>query len=70
MSARDLASLIVRRYMESYGSRANVTQAACDLTKSEDLGDAIDALAATLKSEIADASVRTAILTARSQVQS
>ena len=70
MSARDLASRIVRRYIESYDSRANVTQAACDLAKSENLGDAIDELAATLKAEMADAAVKTTILTARSQVQS
>jgi hypothetical protein len=70
MSARDLSSLIVRRYVESYDSKSNVTQAACDLAKCDALGQAIDGLAASLKAEMADASVRTAILTARSQVQS
>jgi hypothetical protein len=70
MSARDLSSLIVRRYIESYDSKSNVTQAACDLAKSENLGKAIDELAVTLEAEIVAPAVRTAILTARSQVQS
>src|SRR5439155_17347925 len=70
MSARDLSSLIVRRYIESYDSKSNVTQAACDLAKSEALGLTIDRLAATLKTEMAAPDIRTAILTARSQVQS
>jgi cysteine peptidase C11 family protein len=70
MPARDLASLVVRRYIESYDSRSNITQAACDLARSENLGQAIDGLAITLKAEMADPSVKTAILTARSQVQS
>ena len=70
MSARDLSAMIVRRYIESYDSKSDVTQAACDLTKSEDLSVAIDRLATALLSQMNDQSVRTAILTARSQVQS
>jgi hypothetical protein len=69
MSARDLSSLIVRRYIESYDSKSNVTQAACDLAKSESLGNAVDGLALSLKAELAAPDVRNAILTARSQVQ-
>ena len=69
MSARDLSSLIVRRYIESYDAKSNVTQAACDLAKSETLGKAIDRLALSLKAQLTAPDVRTAILTARSQVQ-
>jgi hypothetical protein len=70
MSASKLSSLIVRRYIESYDSKSNVTQAACDLAKSETLGNAVDRLALSLEAELAAPDVRTAILTARSQVQS
>ncbi|HEU4772146.1 MAG TPA: clostripain-related cysteine peptidase, partial [Candidatus Udaeobacter sp.] len=52
-----------------YDSKSNVTQSACDLSKSEDLGKAIDALAAALTPLIMNPAMRFAMLITRAQVQ-
>lgn len=70
MSPRAFSSRIVRCYLDAWDSKSNVTLAACDLSKSEDLGHAIDELAAELIPEIVNPAMRCAVLTARVQAQS
>ncbi len=70
MSPQELASTIVKNYLASYDANSGVTQAACDLTKSGAMAEVVDQLAQTLKGHIADSAVSTAILQARTQVQS
>ena len=49
MGAVDLASTVVRRYVESYqGSGAEATQSAIDLSRLDDVVGAVDALAGRL----------------------
>ncbi len=69
ISAQDLSSLIVNKYIASY-TRDAVTQAACDLSNAEILATAVARLASALTAGLADASTRQHILTARTQVQS
>ena len=70
MTGHALSTEIVRCYNRKYDSKSNVTQSACDLSKSEDLGKAIDGLAAALTPLIMDPAMRFAMLTTRAQVQS
>jgi hypothetical protein len=65
-----LAATVVQKYLASYGARSGVTQAACDLGKISDIASAIDGLAKVLVANISDSSLTTAILQARTQVQS
>jgi len=70
MSPPELASTIVKNYLAAYDANSGVTQAACDLTNSGAMAEVVDQLAQTLKGHIADSAVSTAILQARTQVQS
>jgi len=70
MFPQELASTIVKNYLASYDANSGVTQAACDLTKSGAMAEVVDQLAQTLKGHVADSAVSTAILQARTQVQS
>jgi hypothetical protein len=64
-----LASLIVKRYLASYGRGAGVTQSALDLSAAESLKQAVDRLGRALSGGLSERPVRTAILLARAQVQ-
>jgi hypothetical protein len=68
MTAQDLSTLIVKKYIVSY-SRDAVTLSACDLSKAEVLATAVAHLASALKTGLTDAATRQHILTARTQVQ-
>jgi hypothetical protein len=70
MLPRDLARLIVDKYLASYGSAAGVTQSALDLEQADTITRACDDLAKVLIDNLADKDVRVALLTARNQVQS
>ncbi len=69
MSPAELSRTIASKYLASYKSTANVTFAATDLSAIDSLTSAIDMLAKSLRQSINDASVRSAIMTARSQAQ-
>ncbi len=66
----DLAATVVQKYLASYGTRAGVTQSACNLGKINDIANAIDDLAKTLAANITNSALTTAILQVRTQVQS
>jgi hypothetical protein len=68
MTAQDLGSLIVDKYIASY-PRDAVTHSACDLSKAEVLATAVAHLASALKTGLTDTATRQHILTARTQVQ-
>ena len=68
MTAKDLSTLIVKKYIASY-SRDAVTQSACDLSKAGALVAAVADLAKALKAGLADPAARQSILTARTQAQ-
>lgn len=69
MSPTGLSRTIASKYLASYKSTANVTFAATDLSAIDPLTSAINALAKSLRQSMNDASVRSAIMTARSQAQ-
>jgi cysteine peptidase C11 family protein len=69
MAPRELASVIVRQYLASYGKNEGVTQAAVDLAALPDLAKAIDALAKLLKGALADAAMKNALIQARLKTQ-
>ena len=69
MKPRDFAKIIAQRYLASYDAKSDVTQSACDLSKAEVLGNAVDGLARVLKAEINDPAVRTGIFSSRAQAQ-
>ena len=68
MTAKDLSTLIVKKYIASY-SRDAVTQSACDLSKAGALVSAVADLAKALKAGLADSAARQSILMARTQAQ-
>jgi hypothetical protein len=68
MTARDLGTLIVEKYISSY-TRDAVTQAACDLSKADDLAAAVANLATVLTAGLADSTTRQSLLDARTRVQ-
>jgi hypothetical protein len=68
MTAKDLSTLIVNKYIASY-SRDAVTQSACDMSKAGALVAAVADLAKALKAGLADSAARQSILTARTQAQ-
>lgn len=70
MPARELTKVIVRKYLASYGAGDGVTQSALDLSRADSVGTACDRMAETLLENLKDDSVRNALLTARSRVQS
>ncbi|OLE52719.1 MAG: hypothetical protein AUG51_16765 [Acidobacteria bacterium 13_1_20CM_3_53_8] len=67
---QELAVTIVNKYIASYPSDAGVTQAACDLTKSDLMAGVVDNLAKAMKSKLDDQNVLTQIVLARHRVQS
>jgi hypothetical protein len=69
MTSRDLSMLIVEKYLESYTEADGVTCSACDLSKAEGLAVAVAGMAGSLKNNLNDPSIRTRLLTVRSQVQ-
>ncbi|HOI15190.1 MAG TPA: clostripain-related cysteine peptidase [Geobacteraceae bacterium] len=70
MPARELTKVIVRTYLASYAAGDGVTQSALDLSRADRVGTACDRLAEVLLENLEDDSVRNALLTARSRVQS
>jgi hypothetical protein len=70
MSARDLSTLVVKKYLASYSDSDGVTLSACDLAKAPALATAVSALAKALSASLKDASARQCIQSARNQVQS
>ena len=69
MTAPELAVVIVEKYLASYAADANVTQAACDLTKCGELADVLDRLSKALIPAFSDPKNRGAIFESRDQVQ-
>jgi len=69
MNAKDLSTLIVNKYLVSYGTDS-VTQSACDLSQSDVLANAVAGLASALTAKLGDTAVKQAILAARTQSQS
>jgi hypothetical protein len=70
MPPAELCSLIVKSYLASYKkSDEAVTQSAMDLGKTAAFVSACKELAATLKSDLANRTARTAIVDARNRVQ-
>jgi hypothetical protein len=70
MTPRDLSTLIVNNYLESYTEADGVTCSACDLSKADTLAAAVAGLAKVLKAGLTDSGARTRLLTVRNQVQS
>ena len=69
MSPQDVAKLIVSKYLASYKHGDNVTQSAVRLANLKTLVDAISKLGRCLSSALPNPSKRSAIMTARAQVQ-
>ena len=69
MTPRDLSVTIVRKYMDSYSPKENVTQAACAVASLPAVVQALDALSQSLTQGLADLAGRAAILQARVQAQ-
>lgn len=69
MNAKDLGQLIVKKYLAAYDDDAKVTQAACDLTKCEDLARKVNGLAEAMTAKVSERDVKAALVEARSQVQ-
>ena len=69
MTPEELSKTIVSQYLASYKAGDNVTQSAMKLAGLKPLANAVDGLAKTLKSILADAASRTALINARAQVQ-
>lgn len=70
MPPRDLARVIVDKYLASYGTGAGVTQSALDLEKVSSIAAACNGLATSLIDNLADRNALAALMTARNQVQS
>lgn len=70
MSPQELSSVIVKRYVASYGASSNVTQSAVDVAQSAALVTAVDRLARVLSANLANSEVKIAIFESRNQVQS
>ncbi|MBI3950309.1 MAG: peptidase C11 [Acidobacteria bacterium] len=69
MTPQELTVVIVKQYLASYPAHAGVTQAACDLTKSDTIASAVDRLAKVLSNNLSDSSVGTAVVQSRLQAQ-
>jgi hypothetical protein len=72
LTPQELGELIVAKYLASYKSseEGGVTQAVCDLSKSDDLAASVTALAAALTASLKKNEGRQRILSVRSRVQS
>jgi Clostripain family len=69
MPPRDLAALVVKKYVASYPASEPVTQSALDLSKAAEFLTAVNKLAKLLKSAIKNSAERFAVMQAREQVQ-
>ena len=69
LSPGQLSEAIVTQYLASYGINAGVTMAAINLAEIETLSSAIDDMGKALSTALRDSAARTAIVTARAQVQ-
>ncbi len=69
MTPEEFSKTIVTEYMASYKASDNVTQSAVKLAGLKPLATAVDGLAKALKTILADATARTALINARAQVQ-
>ncbi len=69
MSGAELARACVQQYVASYGQNDGVTQAATDLGKIPAVGSAVNELGKVLAAVATDAALRSAVMTARAQVQ-
>ncbi|HZS09543.1 MAG TPA: clostripain-related cysteine peptidase [Blastocatellia bacterium] len=69
MTPRELAGVIVKKYIASYPSSEPVTQAAFDLSHAAPLTAAVDRLAKTLISSLSTPAERLNLMQARAQVQ-
>jgi hypothetical protein len=69
MTPEDVSKLIVDRYIASYSSGDNVTQAAVRLANISALTAAISSLGKSLAAVLTNPSMRGAVMTARAQVQ-
>ncbi len=70
MSPKDLSTLIVDCYLASYPEKEPVTLAACDLSKSDKVAEAVGALAEALKTGLGEKKLQQAIQGVRNKVQS
>lgn len=70
LTAERLSALIVERYLSSYRASDNVTQSAGDLAKIQQAAAALDVLAQLLVAGLSNPSVRSALVSTRSRVQS
>ena len=69
MSPRDLSTIIVKKYLDSYTSADGVTYSACDLSKANVLASAVASLAKALQVSLSDTKAKQQILAVRTQVQ-
>ncbi|HSB70470.1 MAG TPA: clostripain-related cysteine peptidase [Candidatus Methylomirabilis sp.] len=69
MTPEALSKVIVTEYLASYRAGDNVTQSALRLASLTPLAGAVDRLSKALKNALANAALRTALLTVRAQVQ-
>jgi len=69
MTPEELSESIVNSYLASYKAGDNVTQSAVKLAALKHLTTAVDGLAQALKNILPDAPSRSALISARSQVQ-
>ncbi|RPI36162.1 MAG: peptidase C11 [Nitrospiraceae bacterium] len=69
MTPKELSTTVVSEYLASYGPNEGVTQAACDLGRSDVLANAVDKLAKALIGQISNSTARAAIVEARLQAQ-
>jgi hypothetical protein len=69
MTPNELASIVVKRYIDSYKAGDGVTQSATDLAAIGPLADAVDALGRVLSGALGHGPARDAIVTVRAQVQ-
>jgi hypothetical protein len=70
MAPRDLAGLIVDKYLKSYSASDGVTQSACDIGRAHDVAAAVDSLARVLTDSLSREAVRMALIETRGRVQS
>ncbi len=69
LTPRELGKLIVKKYVASYSAGEAVTQSAFDLARSEALASAMSELGKALMAGLSSASVLSALMLARNQVQ-
>jgi len=70
MTPRDLSTLIVNKYLDSYKPADGVTYSACNLSKADALAAAVAALASVLQASLSNQAAQQQILSIRYQAQS